>query len=236
MRVEGVSEILQRAYSEGRNFLFEHEAKEICRFYNLPVTKGKVASSEEEAVEEAKGIGFPVVLKIVSPQILHKSDVGGVILNVKDEQGVKEAYRRIMSNVKERKPEAEIEGIYVQEMAPSSTEVIVGATKDPTFGATIMFGIGGIFVEVLKDVSFRLVPVTRLDAEEMIHEIRSHKILEGVRGMPRADESALVEVLLNTSKMLMECPEIAELDMNPILVYEEGAKIVDARIILEERK
>jgi len=236
LRIERASEILKTAYDEGRDFLFEHEAKELCRLYSLPVTKGKVARTEEEGVALAKEIGFPIVLKIVSPQILHKSDVGGVVLNVKDEAGVREAYRRIMNNVKTKKPEAKIDGVYVQEMAPSSTEVIVGATKDPVFGPTIMFGVGGIFVEVLKDVSFRLVPITKLDAEEMVHEIRSYKILEGARGMPKADESALVETLLNTSKMLMDCPEIKELDMNPILVYEKGAKVVDARIILEEAK
>jgi len=233
---ERASEIAKKAYAEGRNFLFEHEAKELCGLYGLPVTKGKAARSEGEGVEEAKKIGFPVVLKIISPQILHKSDVGGVVLNVQDEQGVREAYRRIMSNVKAKQPDATIEGIFIQEMAPSSTEVIVGATKDPAFGLTIMFGLGGIFVEVLKDVSFRLVPITKLDAEEMIHEIRSYKILEGARGMPKADESALVDILLNTSKMLMDRPEIKELDMNPVLIYEKGAKIVDARIILEETK
>ena len=236
MRIERVSEILQRAYAEGRDFLFEHEAKELCRLYDLPVTKGRVVRFEEEAVKAAEEMGFPVVLKIVSPQILHKSDVGGVVLNVKDAQGVREAYERILNNVKKRRPDAEIEGIYVQEMAPSSTEVIVGATKDPTFGPTIMFGLGGIFVEILKDVSFRLIPITRDDAVEMIHEIRSYKILEGARGMPKADEGALVDILLNTSRMVSDCPEIKELDMNPILVYERGAKIVDARVILEEKK
>jgi len=236
LRIERVSEILQRAYAEGRDFLFEHEAKELCRLYDLPVTKGRVVRFEEEAVKAAEEVGFPVVLKIVSPQILHKSDVGGVVLNVKDAQGVREAYERILNNVKKRRPDAEIEGIYVQEMAPSSTEVIVGATKDPTFGPTIMFGLGGIFVEILKDVSFRLIPITRDDAVEMIHEIRSYKILEGARGMPKADEGALVDILLNTSRMVSDCPEIKELDMNPILVYERGAKIVDARVILEEKK
>ena len=236
MGFELASKILQRAYKENRNFLFEHEAKELCGLYDLPVTRGKLVHSEDEAMEEAEKLGFPVVLKIVSPQILHKWDVGGVILNLKDDKEVRDAYKRIIENVKKKRPDADIRGIYVQEMVPSSTEVIVGATKDPTFGLTIMFGLGGIFVEILKDVSFRLVPITRLDAVEMIHEIRSYKILEGTRGMPRADESALVKILLNTSKMLMECSEIKELDMNPIMVYEKGAKIVDARVILEKAK
>jgi acetyl-CoA synthetase (ADP-forming) len=225
--------IISKARGEDRNFLLEPEAKRLCSLYGLPVTRFEVAQSEEEAVEAAKRIGFPVVLKVISPQVLHKSDVGGVVLNLSDNEGVKEAYRRIIKNVEARVPGAVIEGILVQEMAPSSTEVIVGATKDPTFGPTIMFGLGGIFVEILRDVSFRLVPIDRADAEEMIREIKAYKILEGTRGMPKADKEALIDILLKTSDMLMDCPEIKELDLNPILVYRRGAKIVDARVILE---
>jgi acetyl-CoA synthetase (ADP-forming) len=234
MRGKAVSRLFDAARSEGRNFLFEHEAKNLCSIYGLPVTSFEVSMTENKAVEAAKRIGFPVVLKIVSPQVLHKSDAGGVVIDVKDEEGVREAYNRILTNVRAKVPNAEITGILVQEMAPRSTEVIVGSTKDPTFGQTIMFGLGGIFVEILKDVSFRLAPITRADAEEMIREIKSYKILEGARGMPRADQETIVDILLKTSNMLMECPEIKELDMNPVLVYEKGAKIVDARVILEQ--
>ncbi|HDI52942.1 MAG TPA: acetyl-CoA synthetase [Candidatus Bathyarchaeota archaeon] len=226
-------EIISKAREEGRSFLLEPEAKRLCALYGLPVTRFEVAKSEDEAVEAARRIGFPIVLKVVSPQVLHKSDVGGVILNLRDEEGVREAYRRIHENVKAKVPGAVIEGIIVQEMAPSSTEVIVGAIKDPTFGPTIMFGLGGIFVEILRDVSFRLVPIERVDAEEMIGEIKAYRILEGARGMPKADKEALIEILLKTSEMLMDIPEIKELDLNPIMVYEKGAKIVDARVILE---
>jgi acetyl-CoA synthetase (ADP-forming) len=233
MRDKAISKIFETAVSEGRNFLFEHEAKELCLMYDLPVTKFTVSQTEEMAVEAAVDIGFPIVLKIVSPQVLHKSDAGGVLLNIVDEEGVRAGYKKILENVKAKVPDAEITGILVQEMAPSSTEVIVGSTKDPTFGQTIMFGLGGIFVEVLKDVAFRLAPIGRSDAEEMIKEIRSYKILEGARGMPKADQETLVDILIKTSRMLTECPEIMELDMNPVLVYEKGAKIVDARIILE---
>jgi len=233
LRDESISKIFEDARVEGRNFLFEHEAKNLCSKYELPVTRFTVSKTEDEAIEAAKELGFPVVLKIVSPQVLHKSDAGGVLIDIKDEDGVREGYNRILDNVKAKVPEAQITGILVQEMAPSSTEVIVGSTKDPTFGPTIMFGLGGIFVEVLKDVSFRLAPITRTDAEEMIREIKSYKILEGARGMPEADQKALVDILLKTSELLMECPEISELDMNPVLVYEKGAKIVDARIILD---
>ena len=198
----------------------------------MPITTITVATSEEDAIKAAEKIGYPIVLKIVSPQVLHKSDAGGVLINIKDEEGLREGYNTILKNVKKHVPDAEITGILVQEMAPMGTEVIVGSTNDPTFGPTIMFGLGGIFVEILKDVSFRLAPITKMDAEEMVKEIKAYKILEGARGMPPVDQETIVEILLATSKMLMECPEIKELDMNPVLVYEEGARIVDARIIL----
>jgi len=233
MRDEVISKVFEDARFEGRAFLFEHEAKRLCFLYGLPVTNFVVSKTEDEAVEAAREIGFPVVLKIVSPQVLHKSDAGGVLIDIKDEEGVRAGCRRIVENVKAKVPVANITGILVQEMAPSSTEVIVGSSRDPTFGQTLMFGLGGIFVEVLKDVAFRLVPITQTDAEEMIREIRSYKILEGARGMPRVDQEALVDILLKTSTMLMDCPEIKEFDLNPVFVYEEGAKIVDARAILE---
>jgi acyl-CoA synthetase (NDP forming) len=232
MRDKAVSELFETASKEGRDFLFEHEAKNLCGSYGMPITAITVATSEEDAVKAAKKIGYPIVLKIVSPQVLHKSDAGGVLINIKDEEGLREGYNTILKNVKKHVPDAEITGILVQEMAPNGTEVIVGSTTDPTFGPTIMFGLGGIFVEILKDVSFRLAPITKLDAEEMVKEIKAYKILEGVRGMPPADQETIVEILLATSKMLMECPEIKELDMNPVLVYEEGARVVDARVIL----
>jgi acyl-CoA synthetase (NDP forming) len=231
MRGEAVSKIFETAVDEDRDFLFEDEAKALCGLYGLPVTRIEVVKAEDDAVRVAEGFGFPVVLKIVSPQVLHKSDAGGVLINIRDAEGVREGYKKIIENVKARVPDAEITGILVQEMAPDGTQVIVGSTKDPTFGSTIMFGLGGIFVEVLKDVSFRLVPITRVDAEEMVREIKAYKILEGVRGMPPADQETILDILMKTSEMLVECPEIKELDMNPILVYEKGAKIVDARVI-----
>jgi acetyl-CoA synthetase (ADP-forming) len=232
MRSKNISEIFKVAFDDNRNFLFEHEAKMLCALYGLPVTRIEVAKTEEQAVKAAEEIGFPIVLKIISPQILHKSDVGGVLVDVKDADGVRLGYNNIMEKISSQIPDAEITGILVQEMAPWGTEVIVGSIKDPTFGSTIMFGLGGIFVEVLKDVSFRLAPISRVDAEEMVKEIKAYKILEGVRGMPPVDQEAIVDILLRTSDMLMENPEIKELDMNPILVYEKGASLVDARVIL----
>ncbi len=232
MRDKAVNEIFKTAEAEGRDFLFEHEAKNLCVLYGLPVTKITVGETEEDVVDAAKKLGFPVVLKIVSPQVIHKSDVGGVLIDIKDEMGVRQGYKTILKNIKAYVPEAEITGILIQKMAPWGTEVIVGSTKDPTFGTTLMFGLGGIFVEILKDVSFRLVPIVRSDAEEMVKKIKAYKILEGVRGKPPSDTKVIVEILLKTSEMLVDCPEISELDMNPVLVYEEGAMVVDTRIIL----
>jgi acetate---CoA ligase (ADP-forming) subunit beta len=227
------SQILSKVLKEGRKNLLEIEAKNICAEYKIPVTKFKLAKNEAEAVRFAHEIGFPVVLKIVSPDIIHKSDVGGVAINLKDANSVKEAFNQIMENVKKHDPKAKIVGILVQEMAPESTEVIVGSIKDPQFGPALMFGLGGIFVEVLKDVTFRIAPITEDEAREMISEVRAYPLLKGYRNTPPADIEAIVKILLSTSRLVMEHQEIKELDLNPIMVYEKGAKTVDARIILE---
>ena len=232
MRDPQISKIFEVAKAENRNFLFEHEAKMLCSLYGIPITKIEVVKTEDTAVEAAKKIGFPIVLKIVSAQVLHKSDAGGVVVGIADEKGIREGYQRIISNIKKNVPAAVIDGILVQEMAPKGTEIIIGSTVDATFGPTIMFGLGGIFVEILKDVSFRLVPITKDDAWEMLDEIKAKKMLDGPRGTAKADKETIVDALLSVSKMLMECPEIKELDMNPILVYEKGARAVDARVIL----
>jgi acetyl-CoA synthetase (ADP-forming) len=225
--------VFAQAKKDGRSYLLEPEAKIVCMEYGIPVTRFKVALTPEEAVKFAEGIGYPVVLKIVSPDIIHKFDVGGVALNLKSPSEVKDAYEKILKNVKKHKPNAKIIGVLVQEMAPQSTEVIVGAIKDPQFGPALMFGLGGIFVEVLKDVTFRIAPITESDAKEMITEVKAYPVLKGYRGQPPADTNAIVNILLNTSKLVMDHQEIKELDLNPIMVYEKGAKTVDARIILE---
>ena len=228
-----VSEILNKVKKEKRKFLLEPEAKTVCMRCGIPVTNFKVAKNEAEAVKFAEEIGYPIVLKIVSPDIIHKSDVGGVVVGLKTAKDVRNAYKQILSNVKRHKADAKIVGVLVQEMAPSSTEVIVGATKDPQFGPAVMFGLGGIFVEVLKDVTFRVAPITVDEAREMITEVKAYPLLKGYRNQPPADIEAIVQILLNTSRLVMEHQEIKELDLNPIMVYEKGAKTVDARIILE---
>lgn len=226
-------QIIANAAAENRKYLLETEAKTICMEYGIPVTKFKLAKNEAEAVKFAVEIGFPVVLKIVSPDIIHKSDVGGVMLNLKDKKEVKAAYRQIIKNVKKHREDAKIVGVIVQEMAPPSTEVIVGAIKDPQFGPALMFGLGGVFVEVLKDVTFKIAPITEAEAREMLTEIKAYPLLRGYRNMPSADTEAIIKILLNTSRLVTEHVEIKELDLNPIIVYTKGAKTVDARIILE---
>jgi acetate---CoA ligase (ADP-forming) subunit beta len=231
--VSQANKIFSLLKKEGRKALLEPEAKAICVEYGIPVTKFKVASNEKDAAKFADEIGYPVVLKIVSEDIIHKSDAGGVIVNLKNNSEVAAAYLKIIENAKRYKPDAKIAGVLVQEMAPQSTEVIVGAIKDPQFGQTVMFGLGGIFVEILKDVNFRIAPLTTEDAEEMITELKAYPLLKGFRNTPPADINALISILCSTSRLIMEHPEIKELDLNPVMAYKSGAKTVDARIILE---
>jgi acyl-CoA synthetase (NDP forming) len=231
--LNAVSQIFAQVQKEGRKSLLETEAKIVCREYGIPVTRFDLAKSEADAVKSANAIGYPVVLKIVSPDILHKSEVGGVEVGLKNKNEVRQGYRRILENVKKNNSKAKIVGIMVQEMAPPSTEVIVGAVKDPQFGPAVMFGLGGIFVEVLKDVAFRVVPFTEDEAREMISEIKAYPILKGYRNTPAADIKAIANILLSVSRLITDYPAIKEIDLNPILVYQKGAKAVDARIIIE---
>jgi acetyltransferase len=214
------------------------EAKELFAAYGLPVTKAKLAKTEKDAVALAKEIGFPVVLKIVSPDILHKSDAGGVKVNLKDEEAVRTAFRTILENAKRYKADADIHGVLVSEMAPAGTEVICGSVNDPTFGPTVMFGLGGIFVEVLKDVTFRVAPINEETAMAMFPEVRSFAILQGARGETKRDQKALAAVLSRLSQLVSDMEdEIAETDANPVLLYEEGkgCRLVDARVILTKK-
>jgi acetyl-CoA synthetase (ADP-forming) len=227
------TKIINQAKKEGRKALLETEAKTICTEYSIPVTKFNLAKNEKEATIQADQIGYPIVLKIVSPDIIHKSEAGGVIVNLKTPAEVAEGFKKIVENVKKYKPNANIVGVLVQEMAPQSTEVIVGAIKDPQFGQTVMFGLGGIFVELLKDVNFRVAPITTDDAKDMITQLKAYPLLNGYRNTPPADIDALVNILCAVSRLVMENPEIKELDLNPVMAYPKGAKTVDARIILE---
>ena len=231
-------ELVKKALEEGRKKLLEHEAMQLLESYKIPVAPYGLATSADEAVSIAEKIGYPVVLKIVSPDISHKSDVGGVIVGISDPKNVREAYNRIMENVRKHQPSARLVGVLVQKMAdPGYIEVIVGATRDMTFGPVLMFGLGGIFVEVLKDVSFRVAPLEPEDVESMIREIKSYKVLEGYRGMPPRDLDAIKDIILKTSNIMLEIDEIQDIDLNPIMLYERGrgAIVVDARVILRTK-
>jgi acetyltransferase len=231
-------EIIAKVRDDGRTSLTEIESKKIFNAYGLPVVRTEIATSENQAVEMAETIGFPVVLKIVSPDILHKSDAGGVKVNIKDEASLREAYQTILKNAQEYKPDADIHGIVVQSMAPWGTETIIGSVNDATFGATVMFGLGGIFVEVLKDVTFRVAPISEKEAALMLDEIRGAPVLDGVRGESPRDKKALAHVLAQYAFMITDlADEIQESDANPVLVYEEGegVTVVDARIILKDK-
>lgn len=225
--------IIALARKENRKALLEPEAKAICNEYGISVPKFDVATNATEAAEMAQKTGYPIVMKIVSPEIIHKSDAGGVKVNLKSKAEVAEAFKSIVANAKKYNAKADIKGVLVQEMAPNGIEVIVGAIKDAQFGQTVMFGLGGIFVEVLKDVTFRVAPITLDDAKEMITGLKAYPLLKGVRGQPPADTNAIAKILVNVSKLVMEYPEIKELDLNPIMAYAKGVATVDARIILE---
>jgi acetyl coenzyme A synthetase (ADP forming)-like protein len=230
-------QIIENARADGRDVLTEVEAKSVFDAYGLLVTNHKLATSEDEAVKFAEKIGYPIVMKIVSPDILHKSDAGGVKVNIKDADGIREAYKTILKNSKAYKADANIHGLLIQEMAPWGTEVIIGSVNDVTFGPTVMFGLGGIFVEVLKDVTFRVAPISIGEARRMMNDIKGAPILAGVRGESPRDREKLAETLSLYSQMVYDLrDEVSETDANPVLVYEEGTglKIVDARIILKK--
>jgi acyl-CoA synthetase (NDP forming) len=218
---------------KSQNLLTETESKELLKKAGIPVVETKLAQSKKEAISISKKVGFPVVLKISSPDVVHKSDSGGVKLGLANATQVGKAYNEILSSVKQAYPEAQIEGVSVQSMAPPGVEVIVGMSKDPQFGPVLMFGLGGILVEVLKDVSFRIVPVTARDAKEMIREIKGYPILEGYRGQKPASIPALEKLIVKVSQFVEKNPQIRELDLNPIFAYPDKAVAVDARIILE---
>jgi acetate---CoA ligase (ADP-forming) subunit beta len=227
-----VNEILSQARKEKRTILTEIESKNILREIGIHCTDTRLAATKQAAVKLSEEIGYPVVLKISSVDISHKSDAGGVKVNLKNKAEVENAFDAIMRSCKAAVPTAKIEGVSVQGMAKSGIEVIMGMIKDPSFGPVIMFGLGGVFVEVLKDVAFRIVPIEKSDAEDMINEIKGKKLLEGYRGQEPADVACLQQMLLKLSDFVNTTPEIEEIDMNPVFSYKEGAVVVDTRIIL----
>ncbi|MDY6969725.1 MAG: acetate--CoA ligase family protein [Spirochaetota bacterium] len=230
------NDIINDAIREGRSALLEHEAKELLKKHYAPVSDDCLAKNEDEAVKIAEEIDGSVALKIVSPDILHKSDAGGVELNLKNEEEVRLAFQKIVKKAKVFKPDADIRGCIVSPMVSAGVEVIIGTKIDDQFGPIVMFGLGGILVEIVKDVSFRVLPVSRFSAEEMIEEIKSAPILDGVRGMKPVDKASIVDLIMTVSEIIEAYPIIKEMDLNPVIANNEGLSIVDARIILKDQK
>lgn len=227
-----VEKVFAQVRAEGRKNLLEEEGQEVLRAYGFPAPKSILAAKDKEAIRAAKKIGFPVVMKIASPQIIHKSDAGGVKVGLKNPQEVRAAFKEIIKNAKKYDKKAIIKGVLVQEMVKGGKETIIGSKLEPGFGPVVMFGMGGIYVEVLKDVTFRLAPVTDKEADEMISSIKTSKLLQGVRGEKPSDIKKLSECIQRLSQLVSDFKEIKELDMNPVLVFEngKGCKAVDVRI------
>lgn len=232
-----VAEVLARCRAEGRSRLTEYEAAGILRGYGIPMARGRLCRDVTEAVATAGELGYPVVMKVVSPDILHKTDAGCVVVGVADAAGVHRAWEELLANARAYRADAAIHGILVQEKVPPGTEVILGVKNDPHFGPVLMFGLGGILVEVLEDVALRLLPVDRAEAGRMIRETRAWRLLEGVRGRPPADVPALLDVIERLSRFVQEFPaEVEELDLNPFFLYPagRGGVAVDALLTLKE--
>jgi acetyltransferase len=229
-----VKEKAMEHLAQGGKSLTEHQGKELLALYDIPITGEDVATSEEHAAQIVDKIGYPVALKIDSPDILHKTEAGGLKLNITSKEELIAAYNEVLDNCRKYDPKAKINGVLVQEMVKGGTEVIVGVNNDPQFGPTIMFGLGGIFVEILKDVSLRVAPLAREDAMDMIKEIKGFKVLAGARGREKADINAIADVLVKVSHMALELEDtVAELDINPLLVLPEGKGVcvADALVI-----
>jgi len=207
------------------------EAKKLLEKYNIPFVKTRICQSKKEAIDFAQKIGFPVVLKVFSPDILHKTDVGGVKIGIENERDLKRVFDEILFSLKEKKPKAKIEGMLIQKQI-FGKEVVVGMKRDLAFGPVLMFGLGGIFVEILNDVAFRVAPITKREALKMIREIKSFKILKGFRGEKPVNIEKIAEIIVKVSKLSLKEEKIQEIDLNPIIANEKGAQVVDARVLL----
>lgn len=227
-----IADIFRKAQEEGRRVLTEVESKQVLAEAGIPCAVARLATTAEEAAAAAREVGLPAVVKVVSPDIVHKTDVGGVRLGLKTPEEVSRAFHEVTAAARQHMPQARILGVSVQRQAAPGVEVIVGMSKDPQFGPVIMFGLGGILVELFRDVSFRIVPLEPRDARQMIREIKGLPLLMGYRGQPPADLDALERLILRVSELVEAYPEIAELDLNPVFARPDGAEAVDARIVL----
>ena len=230
---DAVRKILDSVKADKRSSLTAPEGKLVCDAYGIPVPKEGVAKSAAEAVKLATGMGFPVVMKIVSPDILHKTEAGGVMVGVKTADDVEKNYATILANAKKYKADAKIEGIQVQQMLLGGQEVIIGAVTDGSFGKLVAFGLGGVLVEVLKDITFRLAPATKEDALSMLDGIQAHEMLKGVRGSDPANRDAIADIIVNVSQLITDFPEISEMDLNPVFATKSDAIAADVRIVVD---
>ncbi|MDH3277236.1 MAG: acetate--CoA ligase family protein [Nitrosopumilus sp.] len=224
--------IFDKVKKEKRPNLLEEEGLEVLKAYGMPLPASGLAKTEAEAVKVANKIGYPVVMKIASPQIIHKSDAGGVKVNLTNDNEIKESFKTIIKNAKKYNKKAEIKGVLIVEMVKGGKEMIIGSKLEPGFGPVIMLGMGGIYVEVLKDVTFKIAPVSNKEADDMISEIKTQKLLQGVRGEKPSDISKLSECIQRLSQLVTDFKEIKELDMNPVLVLDKGkgCRVLDVRI------
>jgi acyl-CoA synthetase (NDP forming) len=219
---------------EKGGFVLEPEAVKLLKQYKIPYPKHGLARNAKETVAIADRLGYPVVLKVVSPDVLHKSDAGGVLVGLENAKQARAGYGLILDRVQTSVADATITGVLVCKQAGNGVEAIVGAVEDPVFGPTLMFGLGGIFTELLRDVSFRIAPIERLDAEEMVKEIKGYPLLTGMRGQPGCDVNRLIDLLMAVSKMVTDKTEIRELDLNPVRLFERGLMVLDVRLVKRE--
>ena len=226
--------IIEQARSESRLFLTEIESKRLLGQAGINCNISELATSVSEAISLCNRLGYPVALKIASPDIIHKNDGGGVRLGLDTQDKVEKAYREILENIAQQNPQAKVQGISVQKMAPPGVAVIIGMSKDPQFGPVIMFGLGGLLVEIIEDISLRISPITRKDAGEMIREVKGYKLLTGYRGQPPANLPALEDMLMAVSDFVEKNPVVKEIDLNPVIAGSDGAVAVDATVVLEE--
>jgi acetyltransferase len=235
---KAVRQVIDKVLDDGRVSIGDAEAREILQAYGLQIPASKLASNAEQAVQIATELGYPVVLKVASPDILHKTDVGGVKVGLQDAEAVRDAFDLITYRSQRYLPEARLWGCLVQKMVPQGLEILIGMNRDPQFGPLVTFGLGGIYVETLKDVAFRIAPFSRQEAEDMIKEIKAHALLDGVRGESPADKHALLEAILRIGQMVQDFPEIAELDINPFMLYRDGQGgiAIDMRLILDVKE
>jgi acyl-CoA synthetase (NDP forming) len=225
--------IVEKIQASGRNTALPDEALAMIKFFGIDVPDYALVKTAEEAVKVSERIGFPVVLKIASQDILHKSDIGGVVVNLKNVEEVERNYNKVLDNMKRIVPDAKIGGVLIQRQLPEATHLIVGGVYDEQFGPAVMFGLGGVFVELFKDVSFRIAPVTETEALEMVKEIKAYPVLSGYRGSKKLDIEQVTKTIVNISELITNISTIKEVELNPLFAYEKSAKAVDARVILK---